>query len=213
MELNPTTLVIIGVYLLQGIELVFFPLPSEVSTYEIFAGNGKNDDAETVARFTSAAHFLIAVAGTALSVVTFFIPGAILVYPPVHQYLIPFNSLELPITFIAGLASMILGSLLTLVAVIQISRFKSANPTGTKIYQEGLYRYSRHPISLGLILIAVGFLLRLPSAGMLAGTVIFIINVMARVRWEEQVLRARHGKAIQRYYESAGRFWPKKLNK
>lgn len=213
MQFNITVLGVFGVYLLQVIELIFFPLPSEVSTYAILTENGADDEStDSPVKFKSLAHFVIATTGTVLSLVTFLLPAAIMVYPPIHTFLIPFDMLEISVVFSIGLISMAVGSLLTIIAVVQISRFKSID-SGESIYRKGLYGFCRHPISLGLILIVVGFLLRFPSAGMLVGAIIFMSNVVARIRWEEKVLEARHGKAIRRYYASTGRFCPKgKLN-
>jgi len=76
----------------------------------------------------------------------------------------------------------------------------------------GIYRYARNPITLGLAAIFAGFVFARPSAVMLIGFSVFLLNSNYRVKMEEVYLARTFGDKYAQYMDHAGRYFPK-MNK
>ncbi len=112
------------------------------------------------------------------------------------------HSLSLPLNFI-GLIPLGLGLALSAMAERQfksvganVNTFKAP----THLVTEGLFKYSRNPMYLGLALILVGVWIMLGSVSPLAGVVGFIL-VTERwyIAYEEQRLGETFGQAYEAY--------------
>ncbi|HZU82187.1 MAG TPA: isoprenylcysteine carboxylmethyltransferase family protein [Polyangiaceae bacterium] len=79
----------------------------------------------------------------------------------------------------------------------------------TAIVRHGLYRHSRNPIYLGLILIGIGYLLILPDPFTLVICVQGWTVFQLLVRLEEQHMRSLHGVEFEAYCRQTPRwlFW------
>ncbi|MCF7804268.1 MAG: hypothetical protein K9N46_08270 [Candidatus Marinimicrobia bacterium] len=195
-------IIIWGVYALQVVELIFLPLPSEVSTYRLLSGRSEvtERDALGIKPFTRG----VLILGTVISVITFLIPFVIQLYPDVLIYLLPITVLVELSPALIGVVLLVLGSLLTLTAVIQISKFRSKNEM--PLFTSGIYGFSRNPITLGLDIIMVGFFLVYPTWVLLGGTVIYLMNSHYHVVLEEAILRERLGDTYRRYAGNTRRY-------
>ncbi|MBD3274537.1 MAG: hypothetical protein GF372_04465 [Candidatus Marinimicrobia bacterium] len=188
--------IILG-YVIQLIELVFYPLPSDFTTYNII-------QKQNVGLTKSKPVIAILILGTIISVVTFLIPGLLILFPEgtslLHYMKININSFGYIAVFL-----IIGGSLITLIGVLKISYSERSKKESTLI-QTGIFRITRNPITLGLNTVVIGFLLALPSIEMLAGCIIYVLNGHFRVRMEEKQLEQIYGKAFQNYRQSVSRY-------
>lgn len=69
----------------------------------------------------------------------------------------------------------------------------------TDLVSDGLFRCSRNPIFLGMIVLLIGLLLVQPDAVTLAAFVAGFISISVQIRLEEQHLSALHGVTYQQY--------------
>jgi protein-S-isoprenylcysteine O-methyltransferase Ste14 len=69
----------------------------------------------------------------------------------------------------------------------------------------GIYKYSRNPAYLGIILMLVGLLLMYPSLAMAIIKLSFSIGLYFQMEKDEQVLNKRFGKAYMTYKKSVPR--------
>ena len=63
---------------------------------------------------------------------------------------------------------------------------------GGHLVTSGVYRYFRHPIYTGIVLIMIGLLLRQPRVPVAVAAVVVIAFLAAKVRFEESLLLARY---------------------
>lgn len=69
----------------------------------------------------------------------------------------------------------------------------------TPLVVKGMFRYSRNPIFLGMLLALTGVLLILPNAIVLTVLVAGYVAIAVQVRLEEVFLQEQHGTAYQTY--------------
>jgi protein-S-isoprenylcysteine O-methyltransferase Ste14 len=96
---------------------------------------------------------------------------------------------------IAGTALGLVGLLLMLVAIVNLRRVIQISPSpreGGHLVTSGVYRYFRHPIYTGIVLIVLGLLLRQPKVPVAVAAVVVIAFLAAKVRFEESLLLARY---------------------
>jgi len=71
---------------------------------------------------------------------------------------------------------------------------------GHQLKTDGPYAVVRHPIYFGILVYHLGASVALESAFLLAGTVAYVLPLLlARIAWEERVLRAGFGEQYDRY--------------
>ena len=96
----------------------------------------------------------------------------------------------------AGLLLLFLSSALIIWAQKSIAKFRinESDPSTTRTFRFGPYRFSRNPTYLGLALLTLGFSLVMNSLLMLLGTIIaFHIVSIFIVRREEVLLHKKYG--------------------
>lgn len=102
------------------------------------------------------------------------------------------------------------GFIILLLAMLQLNKnltpFPSPKADSTLI-QEGLYRYVRHPIYSGILLIASG--MSLYDLSVWRGGVTLMLGILFyfKSRYEEVLLQRRFG-AYREYQMKTGRFFP-----
>jgi protein-S-isoprenylcysteine O-methyltransferase Ste14 len=82
----------------------------------------------------------------------------------------------------------------------------AAEPTA--LVSEGLFRWVRNPIFLGMLLGLAGVVLVAPAPWSVAVWLAGAAAIGVQTRLEEQHLRARHGEAYLAYASRVGRFFP-----
>jgi len=203
---------ILGAYILQVVELVFFPLPSETSTWHKIRVTRSTMDSETEHQSSGSVVVLTGLAlGTFLSIGAFCLPLAFIILPEIYRIAGPIPELHIPwLQWFAGLL-VILGSGSTLSAVLTVrSHQRGKHESAGRVFcTRGLYGIVRNPITAGLVILVGGFFVAYPSWGMLAGVVIYSLNAHFRVLGEERLFRQRHVAEFRKYAAKVPRYLPR----
>lgn len=93
-------------------------------------------------------------------------------------------------------------------AYFQSWRFRAQLDAGHQLATGGPFRWVRHPIYLGLTLLALGSAVWVPTAFTWVGFVLMFIGSDLRGRAEEKLLEARFGEAYRAYTAKTKRFVP-----
>ena len=75
----------------------------------------------------------------------------------------------------------------------------------TELITEGLFRFSRNPIFLGMLLVLAGLFLVTPNAATLIFWVVGYILIQVQIRLEEEYLRRQHGKLYDEFCQRVPR--------
>jgi protein-S-isoprenylcysteine O-methyltransferase Ste14 len=97
---------------------------------------------------------------------------------------------------------MVLGWVLMVTAQLQMGtswRIGIDKDQKTTLIAKGLYRFSRNPIYVGMMVILLGILMVLANAVALGAFLVSLVSVPIQVRLEETYLRAMHGEAFEGY--------------
>ncbi len=95
----------------------------------------------------------------------------------------------------AGFAAIVAGLVLIGVASLRLGSALTPTPVPTssgQLQTGGLYRFVRHPIYSGVLLIVVGLTIRSASFVTLAVSIVTVIFFDRKANWEEQQLRNRY---------------------
>lgn len=129
-------------------------------------------------------------------------------------YIVPFsymNFSSLMLFKIIGIALVIIGIIMGLLSVLQLSKNLSPFPTpvaGGSLIQTGLYKYIRHPIYTSILFTFIGYGLYTASGYKLGVTVVLFTLFEFKSRYEEEKLSAIFSE-YQVYKKSTGRFLPR----
>lgn len=204
-NLELTHLIIFGAYAVQALELIFFPVPSELTTYWILRQHRQENSTGLISRVMNRASLAALTAGTLVSVGTFLLPLGLILIPEIYQQLMPIPHLHTRIAALAANCAIILGSCLTVIAVLQ---FYAMNSPSRSLITSGVFGFCRNPISVGLMAMVAGFFLAFPSWIGLIGTGVYMLNTHVRVRMEEHYLEQQFGPDYRRYKRWTGRYFP-----
>lgn len=111
---------------------------------------------------------------------------------------------------IAGACIIGIGALLACwgVASFQSWRFRAKLEQGHRLATRGAFRFLRHPIYMGLNLLALGTAIWIPTAIVWLGAVLMVVGSELRARTEERVLATAFGAAYEAYRSRTRRFIP-----
>ena len=132
---------------------------------------------------------------------------ALQLYP---KKLLPAIALPEPLRTV-GLGIVVLGSLVILIALLQLSERLSPFPTpkaNARLLQNGLFGLVRHPIYSGLILAFGGWSLRNESPEQMLISLLLWALFWFKSKYEEERL-LDHFPGYSDYRKKTGRFWPK----
>lgn len=111
----------------------------------------------------------------------------------------------------AGLLVAILGTLMLMIALLQLNTYLSPFPTpkpGARLQSQGLYKYIRHPIYAGILWAVFGGSLYLESGYKLLVSSALLILFYRKTKYEEKRLMQAYPDYVA-YRKTAGRFLPK----
>ncbi len=126
-----------------------------------------------------------------------------------YQALIPIPWLIYPTLQVTGLALLLVALVWVLIAQPQMGdswRIGIDTEVKTALVQQGLYRFSRNPIFLGMQVMLLGLLLVLPNAISLTLCVLGMVLIHIQVRLEEAHLTQLHGEAYRTYQQQVRRW-------
>lgn len=126
-----------------------------------------------------------------------------------YALLAPINWLQhRPLQWL-GLVLMGIALALVLAAQAQMGaswRIGVDHDNDTAFVQRGLFRYSRNPIFVGILLSVLGYFLLLPNALTLLILALDLALIQVQVSVEEEHLAARHGQTYARYCREVRRW-------
>lgn len=128
----------------------------------------------------------------------------------VYSWLTPIPWLEHPALRLGGFGLLLVSMVLIAVAQAQMGssfRIGIDRARETDLVERGLYRYSRNPIYLGLILGLTALLLFLPNAMtvLLVGVAQVLVQIQARL--EEEHMRRLHGERFEAFRRRVPRWF------
>lgn len=138
--------------------------------------------------------------------------AAVLVYsffPGAYQYLTPILWLERPWIRSTGLILLIASLVWTMAAQASMGeswRIGIDSQAKTKLVQTGIFRISRNPIYVGIMVTLLGLLLVIPNAITLLLLVLGVVLVNIQVRLEEEYLKTMHGDEYASYTRQVRRW-------
>lgn len=115
-----------------------------------------------------------------------------------------------PLVAKIGLAASIIGVLVSILALLQLNRHLSPFPTPKadgQLIQTGLYKYIRHPIYTGILLMVFGYALYGESLYRLIVAAALLILFYLKSSYEEERLMQVYPE-YETYRKSTGRFFP-----
>lgn len=209
------TYFILTTYAVQFILVCFFRVPSAGSTVEMVC---KVKKAPGPARYHPAAaairsrpQMIMLILATLAVTAAWLIPLIAGIYPPIIKLLVPFMASPPKLMKAVCIVLLISGNVLTCIAVATLRSHVSFTRFGetTRLHTSGIYSCSRNPVTVGLALIFAGFFLALPSAAMLIGFIIFLLNSAYRIKMEEIYLHRTFGEDYEQYKQQVGKYFPK----
>jgi protein-S-isoprenylcysteine O-methyltransferase Ste14 len=161
-------------------------------------------------RLSRVSHLLFWVCLLAPGLVGFFYPGLTSYDELLGIPSLPFRSVAL----VAGSLLVIGGFLLVAIsnrALAKLGRGTAAFLLTEQVVCEGIYKWTRNPMSLGFYMMCVGVGLAAGSTVVVLGTLLIVIPVhVANLRYfEERELEIRHGRAYLEYKKQAPFLFPR----
>lgn len=130
--------------------------------------------------------------------------------PQWERHLLPADYLVRPWAQWTGLALLHFSIILVLVAQAQMARSWRVGfdeNAKTELVQGGLFRYSRNPVFVGMLLTMLGLFLVLPNALTLLAAAMTWVVLQIQVRMEEAYLLKAHGEVYVDYMKKVGRWF------
>lgn len=193
-------------YFLFAYLLIYFTIAFVIPTYRVWKRTGVNPVT------FSGAHNAHDYIGKLFKIVMVGLLGVVLIYtffPNIYSFLIPVFWLEYPFIRFIGMILMLLSLGWTVIAQIQMGnswRIGIDEEKQTALVQTGLFRYSRNPIFLGMIVTIFGFFLTIPNAFTLVISLIGFVLIQIQVRLEEEFLSKTHGVKYKDFQEQVRRW-------
>jgi len=130
-------------------------------------------------------------------------------FESLYIFLVPIPWLNL--TWLMGMSLALLAAALAWVLIAQIQmgdswRIGIDEKTSSPLVQHGLFGVSRNPIFLGMMMMLVGLLFTIPTAGTLVVTVLGIVLIHIQVRLEESFLLEKYGDTYLSYQKRVRRW-------
>ena len=130
-------------------------------------------------------------------------------FPTIHRFTGPIAWLELTMLKWAGIALMLLSFVWTVIAQYQMGqswRIGIDREHRSPLVHKGLFKVSRNPIYVGLMVTLLGLFLITPNALTLLILVAGVVLMSIQVRLEESYLLQSHGAAYAEYQRRVRRW-------
>ena len=129
--------------------------------------------------------------------------------PTMYKYLLPIWYIENEIMLFIGFILLHVSLIWILVAQFQMDkswRIGFDKNQKTELKTEGLFRYSRNPVFLGMIFTLFSVFLILPNIVTFCVFVVGYISFSVQIRLEEEYLQSVHGQRYNEYCKKVRRF-------
>ena len=130
------------------------------------------------------------------------------IFPETYQFFLPIKIPRIIVLELVGIALMILSLIWTIIAQHQMKtswRIGIDTEVKTELIRQGLFRISRNPIFLGMIISLLGFLMVTPNAVTIIFLIIGYVLIQVQIRLEEAHLVQVHGEVYSKYKSSVRR--------
>lgn len=207
--------IILATYASQIILICFFHVPSAGSTVEMLFkvrnDPGRANRHPAAAATRSLLKMIMLIIATLAVAITSLIPLISIIYAPIIKLLVPFMAKPSEFMKAVCIVFLVSGNVVSCIGVATLRSHVSFTEFGetTRLHAVGIYGFSRNPITVGLALIYAGFFLALPSAGMLIGFIIFLLNSAYRIKMEETYLQRAFDEDYAQYKRQVGKYFPK----
>ncbi len=179
-------------YILLLYLLIYFAVAFVLPSHRVWKTIGVNP---VTFRSTDTAHDYI---GKLFKIVMLGLTLVVILYaftPDYYSFTLPIVWLENQTIQITGIALLFLSLIWTVVAQTQMGnswRIGIDEERQTALVQTGIFRFSRNPIFLGMIVTLIGFFLTIPNALTLLVVVLGFVLIQIQVRLEEEFLIKTH---------------------
>ena len=191
-------------------ELIWLPVPSIASTYQLFlTKDGLTDPSNRlvkVRQWPSWMKSLLVVIPTGLSILIYALPALVALFPNLLTWL---NLLFWPVPFWVmgvGVILVIIGRFITLRTTFTIRKNNSQMNDEFELKTEGMFNRMRNPGLVGLYVCFVGLWLLLPLWETAIGFFLYIGNMHFRVLLEEAFLQWKFGEPYKLYLTTTRRY-------
>lgn len=133
---------------------------------------------------------------------------SIALMPSLYTFFLPVLHLDIFSVQIAGICLLIISLIWTIIAQVHMKdswRIGIDSEQKTELITTGLFRYSRNPIFLGMIMSLIGLFLITPNALTGLFLVLGYVLIQIQIRLEEEFLSSRHGEKYMVYKRSVRR--------
>lgn len=130
-------------------------------------------------------------------------------FPKYYYYLMPIDYLEIEGLKLSGLIILLVSFIWTSVAQYQMSkswRIGIDYNEKTELISHGLFRYSRNPIFLGVLISYLGTFLIIPNILSFSTMVVTYVTIQTQVRLEEEYLEGVQGEDYVEYKSNVRRW-------
>ena len=201
-------------YLSLVVELVFFPVPSVASSYQLMKRGSPSDasgsDLQKAKARPLPGKLIAFVLPTCVNIALFLIPLWLIFFPSWQAAFIPLFEPRPAWMATAGAVLVITGRLITFTATLNLRRAdtKPFRASLDQPLQTGfLFSRSRNPGLVGMYLFYAGLFFSFPNVVLLAGFVFYLLHMHHRILMEESHLRTRYGDAYARYLGQTPRYF------
>lgn len=208
MDVDLAGVILLVAYASLVLELVVFHVPSEASTFQVFArdpadGSDPAHDALAFARTRArSVKVVVYLLPTAAGVLCFLVPPVAALFPGVRGVLLPIDELARMEVRLAGIATVVVGRIVTFSSVLQMRRRQAAGA----LQPDGLFRWSRNPGLVGMYAFYAGASLMTPCVVLFIGFVPYLWNMHRRVLMEESHLERSLGAPYAEYLAQVPRY-------
>lgn len=203
--------VVILAYVSLGIELVFFPVPSNASSWSLMkrGDNGATDRLAYLRALPSLVKLLVFALPTAVCVVIFLLPLWMAFRPELRNVLGPIELGGGSARTLASVTLLVIGRALTFSSVLSMRGsgarlFRPARPEHVRRSQ--LFARSRNPGLLGMFIFYAGLVGSYPCWALLIGVPIYYGHMHLRVLVEESNLESVFGDTYRDYFAVTRRY-------
>ena len=175
----------------------------------IVCGLEKERSNPVVFKGSDSAHDLI---GRVFKALLAAIVAVVVIYafvPNAYQYLMPISWFERTWIKLTAIVLLLVSLLWTILAQAQMGnswRIGIDTDHRTELVQNGVFKISRNPIFVGMILTLFGLFLVIPNGGTLVTLIVGIILIGIQVRLEEEYLAKTHGDDYIKYRRNVRRW-------
>ncbi len=204
-------LFLILIYASIVFELVFFPVPSVASTYQLFSPEAAKElppdsRLHKATQYSAFKKFFIFFTPTVIGNLTFCLPLVCAFFPILKNYLGYFHFLDRPIFLVLGVGLILVSRIISFSSTINMRKDNSQQGDEFSLKTTQFFKLTRNPILVATHLTMFGLFFFAPSLVLLIGILIYLVNMHSKVLLEEDFLAWKFGKPYKDYLGKTKRY-------